>query len=73
MESIVYKPHCGKCGKLIDPNKYEVGYQNTYFPVRGVLGKYADISPCSCPHCGTLFDSIAIPQPKKLQDLYMPR
>jgi predicted Zn-ribbon and HTH transcriptional regulator len=70
MESIVYKPHCGRCGYIIDPVKYEVGCQDIYFPVRGLLGKYTDVNPGSCPHCGAIFDSIEIPQPKQFEDLY---
>ena len=72
MASIIYKPHCDKCGHLIDTDKYEIEYQDVYTPVHGILGvrQFASIAPAICPHCGAYFESIEIPMPKKGQDIY---
>jgi DNA-directed RNA polymerase subunit RPC12/RpoP len=65
MTKIEYKPHCGKCGALIDE---EVTYRDVviedksirdYSYLSGVV-----IEPYRCSHCGEMFDRIEIRIPK---------
>lgn len=71
---IIYKPHCGKCGFPIDTSKYEILYQKVYEYVneKMLAGKVDTIiHPCSCANCGAPFNSIKIPMPKQLNDIYL--
>lgn len=73
---IIYKPHCGKCGSLIDIREYGIAHQDIYEKLDGVMmarkvGTY--IFPNKCAHCGVLFDSIEITPPKKYQDICIER
>ena len=65
MTKIEYKPHCGKCGALIDE---EVTYRNVviegksirdYSYLSGVV-----IEPYRCSYCGEMFDRIEVKIPK---------
>lgn len=71
---IVYKPHCNNCGILIDTSEYEITYQEIYENCReAMLAEKVgvEIYPNRCEHCGAVFDSIEITQPKKLKDIYI--
>jgi hypothetical protein len=71
---IVYKPHCGKCMFPIDTSEYEITYQDIYDrPAEMMLARKvgANIYPDRCAHCGALFDSIEIPMPKQLPDIFL--
>lgn len=66
MGTIEYKPHCAKCGALINR---EITYQDiivegkTISDFSHVAG--IDIDPCKCENCGEIFDHIEIKMPKK--------
>ena len=74
MDKIIYKPHCGKCGCIIDTSEYNISYQNIYekptkkIPVPIRVGTI--INPDRCVHCGALFEAIEISMPKQLQDTF---
>lgn len=68
---IVYKPHCGSCGALIDD---DIAYQDIYErPTESQLAirAYTEIQPYICPTCGTPFNLIEITPPKKLHDVFL--
>jgi DNA-directed RNA polymerase subunit RPC12/RpoP len=65
MTKIEYKPHCGKCGALIDE---EVTYRDVVIEDKSIrdysyLSGVA-IEPYRCSHCGEMFDRIEIRIPK---------
>lgn len=64
---IVYKPHCGNCGFPIDTSENKIAYQEVY--------DYAKVDtiihPRRCANCGALFNSIQIPMPKQLPDIFL--
>lgn len=66
MTKIEYKPHCGKCGALIDE---EVTYQDVISEGRAIsdysYSNGIEISPYQCNNCGEMFDKIEIKMPKK--------
>ena len=48
--SILFKPTCSNCGRVIDGDvKYRSGID------------YAMIAPSACPHCGCVFESVVMP------------
>ena len=52
LTTIIYKPHCGECGHLIDT---EVEYQDVYtVPTEVLLSKKVRsyIYPSKCAYCG---------------------
>jgi DNA-directed RNA polymerase subunit RPC12/RpoP len=65
MTKIEYKPHCGKCGALIDE---EVTYQDIVIEGESIRDysylSYVAIEPYRCSHCGEMFDRIEIRIPK---------
>ena len=66
MTKIEYKPHCAKCGALI--NEEVIYCEGTAIddPCTGNLYlKKAQIAPYSCKNCGEIFDGIEIRGPKK--------
>lgn len=74
ISKIIYKPHCGNCGFPIDTSEYEITYQEIYKTCDEVMltGKVGtNIYPNKCAHCGALFESIEIPYPKQLNDMYI--
>ncbi len=63
MASIIYKPHCSKCGSLIEEDiKYQElltesqdgFYSSRYFFVPGI-----------CPNCGEVFKDLKVMLPEK--------
>jgi DNA-directed RNA polymerase subunit RPC12/RpoP len=65
MTKIEYKPHCGKCGALINE---EVTYRDIVIEGESIrdysyLSGVA-IEPYRCSHCGEMFDRIEIRIPK---------
>lgn len=66
MTSIVYKPHCAKCGALIEE---DVKFKETIIE-RTAANKFFypdkiyDIFPCRCENCGEPFEAIEIKQPE---------
>lgn len=56
MGIIIYKPHCSKCGAIID--------QVTYRKITE-LGNFIDIEPSRCPRCREVFETIEIPIPEE--------
>lgn len=50
--SILFKPTCSNCGRVIDTDvKYRSGIN------------YAMIAPSVCPYCSCTFESIVMPNP----------
>ena len=71
---IIYKPHCSKCGSLIDTSEYEITYQDIYgrFTEMMLASKVGvNICPDRCAQCGALFDCIEVPIPKQLPDIFL--
>lgn len=66
MTKIEYKPHCGKCGALIDE---EVTYRDVIIEGKSIRDySYLSsvvIEPYRCSHCGEMFDRIEVRIPKK--------
>lgn len=64
MGKIVYKPHCGKCGAIIEQ---EVTYREIAQMLHGSrrIGRFIDIEPNKCPCCREVFGTIEIPMPKE--------
>lgn len=64
MGAIVYRPHCEKCGALINQEiqlkrfVYETG--NLHLPT-----SYYEFTPFRCKHCGEVFDSAIFRQPEE--------
>lgn len=70
LTTIIYKPHCGECGHLIDT---KVEYQDVYTsPTEVMLSKRVGsyIYPNKCAFCGASFKSIQIDPPKRLSNVY---
>lgn len=71
MGTIVYKPHCDKCGALIDE---KISYRNIIFgPTSNsdLAGQWIDVFPTKCEHCGQPFSTIEIPIPKQEPTEYL--
>jgi len=65
MGTIIYKPHCGKCGAIITQ---EITYRRVAEEIaKNCLysGYFIDIEPNRCPCCGEVFGTIEIPIPKE--------
>ena len=68
MGTIIYKPHCARCGAIIDQeitySKFAAGIEkgNLY------RGSCVGIQPYSCSNCGEVFETIEIPIPKKSEE-----
>ena len=63
MGTILYKPHCGKCGAIIDQ---EVTYSKIMLKDYLYAGGFIDIEPYRCACCGEVFETIEIPIPKEV-------
>lgn len=62
MGTIIYKPHCGKCGAIINQ---KVIYREVKEEIcKNCLSYFVDIEPDRCAHCGNVFETIEIPIPK---------
>lgn len=64
MGAIIYKPHCSKCGAVIN--------QEITYKIVGEIGKthlfgryLVGINPIKCARCGEVFETIEIPMPKE--------
>jgi predicted Zn-ribbon and HTH transcriptional regulator len=67
MSKIVYKPHCEKCGALIEQ---EVRFKRimidsfNHFPHLYATERY-EFYPDRCENCGTIFDSAEVRLPEE--------
>ena len=67
MTKIEYKPHCAKCGTLINA---EVTYGKIIHRNRNLMLRLLDdieINPRRCNNCGEIFDGITIRPPKEVE------
>lgn len=64
MGKIIYKPHCGKCGAIIDQ---EVTYKKDLEAItkNRLHSGYFTVDPYRCACCGEVFNTIEIPIPKE--------
>lgn len=63
MGTIVYKPHCSKCGAVINE---QISYRNMVFgPTSNNLlaQQWTDVFPTKCKYCNQPFNAIEIPMP----------
>jgi len=70
MSKIVYKPHCEKCGALIDRKVQFKRYTlevNTDIP-RVYDLTYYEFYPYRCENCGAVFDSAEIRPPEEVTE-----
>lgn len=62
MASIVFRPTCSRCKKILE---YEIinveEAAEIYASNKLVETILYDISPCKCPYCGKIFDNIIAP------------
>ena len=68
---IVYKPHCGKCGAVINTkvayNKIVIeSYKNLHLPKETI-----EVFPSRCECCGQAFNMIEILLPEQLSTEYL--
>ena len=65
MGEIIYKPHCSKCGAVINQ---EIAYRINTDESRKTLflSYFSEIDPNRCPRCGEIFGTIKIIMPKEL-------
>jgi predicted Zn-ribbon and HTH transcriptional regulator len=66
MARIVYKPHCSKCGAVIND---DVVYETITLPLDEdslFNHEYTNIYPARCKTCGEYFDCIEITPPMDL-------
>lgn len=71
---IIYKPHCGNCGALINNDIRGVEYSDIYEKSTDkMLYKklYTQVFPVRCTNCGAIFNCIEIPMPKKFEDIFL--
>jgi DNA-directed RNA polymerase subunit RPC12/RpoP len=71
MTKIEYKPHCGKCGALINEG---VMYRDIIVEDKSIrdysyLNGGAVIEPYRCSCCGAIFNQIEIRTPKKDREI----
>lgn len=70
MSKIIYKPHCGQCGALIEQKiqikraTLEVG---DHVPIL-YRSPYYKFDPYRCDVCGATFDSAEFQPPKEVED-----
>ena len=68
---IVYKPHCGKCGSLINE---KVAYNNIVIEsesCKNLPQETIEIFPSRCERCGRVFTMIEIQPPEQLPTEYL--
>ena len=66
MSKIIYKPHCEKCGSLIDQ---KVQFRRTEVNIGNRLRyRSADytFNPYQCKNCGAIFDSAEFQPPEEV-------
>lgn len=59
MATIIYKPHCGKCGAIINQKVTYIRYD----------GGFIDTEPSKCAYCGEVFGTIEIPIPEEMNTM----
>lgn len=64
MGTIIYKPHCGKCGAIINQKVRYREIEDEIVKYRLYSGYFIDIEPNRCACCGEVFGTIEIPIPK---------
>lgn len=69
MGRIVYKPHCAKCGALIEQNVQFKRYENMLKLNKNLQYKMNDyvFSPYRCKVCGEIFDSAEVQIPEEVE------
>ena len=70
MSKIIYKPHCEKCGAIIEQKiqyKRIVPEDNIDIPRVHYLISY-EFYPYRCENCGATFDSAEIRLPEEVED-----
>lgn len=68
MGTIIYKPHCARCGAIINQ---EVTYRGVAEEIaKNCLysGSLIEIEPYRCTCCGEIFGTIEIPMPKEREE-----
>ena len=68
MGTIIYKPHCAKCGSIIND---EVTYRRLEMKIaKNYLysGGCIEIEPNRCESCGDWFETIEVPMPKESEN-----
>ncbi len=70
MGTIVYKPHCSKCGAVINE---EISYRNIVLSAtpNHFARQWTDVFPTRCAHCNQPFTAIEIPMPKQETTEYL--
>ena len=61
--NIVYKPHCGKCGALIDE---DVSFRKIIMESDPFAYETGEVYPNVCQKCGAIFECIEIKPPTLL-------
>ena len=65
MGTIIYKPHCARCGATINEEviyrKHETRIAKNFL----YSGGFIEIEPNRCENCGEVFETIEIPIPKE--------
>ena len=72
MSKIVYKPHCDKCGALIEQ---EIRFKKTVLELPNRIyhlyaSEYYTFDPYQCKNCGAIFDSAEVQIPKEEKEEY---
>lgn len=65
MGSIVYKPHCSKCGALIES---KISWKKIIEDVESnkfLKREFAEVHPFRCKACGEVFECIEITPPEE--------
>lgn len=66
MGTILYKPHCAKCGALIEGDIMYRGLIERVVSHSSYQNSLVMVYPDKCKCCGEPFNSIEIPLPKEL-------
>lgn len=67
MGIIIYKPHCGKCGAIINQ---KITYRKVAIAKDRLYGGcFIDIKPNRCACCGEVFETIEILIPEEIPDI----
>lgn len=70
MGEIVYKPHCSKCGAVINE---KISYRNMVLELtpNNLAWQWTDVFPTKCEHCNQPFTTIEIPLPEEEPTEYL--
>lgn len=73
MSKIVYKPHCEKCGAIIDQKvqfkRYTLEGNNDIPRVYVYNLTYYEFYPHQCENCGAVFDSAECQLPEEVTEV----